>query len=111
MHSRAMALRSPAVMSMSISRPGRVLGHLAGQAEQLVGLLAHGADDDDHDLVAPPAGAGDVVGDLADALGVGDGRAAELLDDESHRGVRLPSSGNLPQAAQPGGWSGLTRGK
>ena len=28
MHSRAMALRSPAVMSMSISRPGWVVGHL-----------------------------------------------------------------------------------
>ena len=41
---------------MSISRPGPDLGHLAGQPEQLVGLLAHGADDDD-DLVAVPHGA------------------------------------------------------
>ena len=38
-----------------------------------------------HDLVAPALpGAGDVVGDLPDALGVGDRRAAELLHDEAH---------------------------
>ena len=36
-----MALRSPAVMSMSISRPGRVSETSRGQAQQLVGLLAH----------------------------------------------------------------------
>ena len=38
-----MALRSPAVISMSISRPGRVSDTWRGQVEQLVGLLAHGA--------------------------------------------------------------------
>ena len=51
MHTRAMAMRSPAVISMSISRPGRVLGHLVGQGDQLVGLLAHGRHDHD-DVVA-----------------------------------------------------------
>ena len=44
MHSSAMALRSPAVISMSISRPGWAATPAFGEAEQLVGLLAHGAD-------------------------------------------------------------------
>ena len=57
------------------------LGHLAGEPDQLVGLLAHGADDDD-DVVAAALGARDVVGDLPDALRVGDGGPAELLDHE-----------------------------
>ncbi len=83
MHSSAMVLRSPAVSSMSISRPGRVRDTSSARRDQLVGLLAHGADDDD-DVVALPARAGDVVGDGADAVGVGDRRAAELLDDEGH---------------------------
>ena len=69
-----------------------------GQAEQLVGLLAHGADDHD-DLVAPAAGAGDVVGDLADALGVGDRRAAELLDEQRHGRERYRAAG--PSQAVP----------
>ena len=56
---------------------------VVGEAQELVGLLAHGADDHD-DVVAAALGAGDVVGDLADALGVGDRRAAELLDDQGH---------------------------
>ena len=83
MHSSAVALRSPAVISMSISRPGRVSLTSDGQAQQLVGLLAHGADDDD-DVVAPALGARDVIGHRPHAIGVGDRGATELLDDESH---------------------------
>ena len=98
MHSSAMALRSPAVMSMSISRPGRTCGHVAGQAEQLVGLLAHGADHD-HDLVAVAHGARHVVRDLADAIGIGDRRAAELLDDEGHGS--LNATGGRPRRTNP----------
>ena len=51
------ALRSPAVMSMSISRAGGVVRDLAGQVEQLVGLLAHGRHDQGH-VVAPRADSG-----------------------------------------------------
>src|SRR5690606_38265269 len=57
--------------------------HLGREADELVGLLAHGADHHD-DLVAAADGARDVVGDLADAVGVGHGGAAELLDDQGH---------------------------
>ena len=84
MHSRAMALRSPAVISMSISRPGWVSGHLAGQVEELVGLLAHGGDGHHH-LVAAAHGPGHVVRDGAHAIGVGDGGAAELHHQQGHR--------------------------
>jgi hypothetical protein len=51
--------------------------------EQLVGLLAHGRDHD-HDLVAALERARDVIRDLTDAVGIGNGRATELLDDETH---------------------------
>ena len=93
MHSSAVALRSPAVISMSISRPGRMFDTSPARRMQLVGLLAHGADDDD-DVVAAAPGAGDVVGHLPDALGVGDRRAAELLDDERHGGERYRRAGS-----------------
>ncbi len=56
---------------------------LVREGDQLVGLLAHGAHDDD-DVVAPLVRPGDVVGDGADALGVGDRRSAELLHEEGH---------------------------
>ena len=62
--------------------PARAGGRdLGGQVEQLVGLLAHGADDDDH-LVAAPAGPGHVVGHGAYAIGVGDRGAPELLHEQ-----------------------------
>ena len=83
MHSSAMALRSPAVISMSISRPGLGVGHLAGQVQQLVGLLAHGGDRHHH-LVAVADGPGHVVGHGADAVGVRDGGAAELHHHQGH---------------------------
>ena len=44
--------------------------HLRRQVQQVVGLLAHGADDH-HDLVAVAPGAGDVVGHGPDAVRVG----------------------------------------
>ena len=84
MHISAMALRSPAVMSMSISRPGAVGDTALAEAQQLVGLLAHGADDE-HDLVAVATGERHVVGDLAHPVGIGDRGAAELLDHQCHR--------------------------
>ena len=75
---------------------GPGLGDLAGQVEQVVGLLAHGRDDH-HDLVAPAHGAGHVVGDLADALGVGDRGATELLHDEGHGAATVPAGRRGPQ--------------
>ena len=68
-----------------------------GQAEQLVGRVAHRGHDDD-EVVAGGALARDPAGDPLDAVGVGDGRAAELLDDEGgrhrpgHSTVRVPRS-------------------
>ncbi|MEJ7702702.1 MAG: hypothetical protein WKF47_03065 [Geodermatophilaceae bacterium] len=45
--SRAIEIRSPAVSSMSISRPGGSGRHLLGEVEQLVGGVAHRRDDHD----------------------------------------------------------------
>ena len=61
--------------------------HLAGQPQQLVGLLAHGRDHEDH-LVATPHGAGNVIGHLAHAIRIRDRGASELLDDECHGAPR-----------------------
>ena len=54
-----------------------------GQLEQVVGAAPHCADHDD-DIVAASARPHHVIGNGADAVGVGDGGAAELLYDESH---------------------------
>ena len=57
------------------------------EAEQLVRGVAHRRDDDD-EVVAGGALAGDPTGDPLDAVGVGHGGAAELLDDEGGGQVR-----------------------
>ena len=108
MHSRAVALRSPAVMSMSISRPGRTLdtspARRSSSSVSLPMALTTTTTSSPRRWVR-----GDVVGDLADALGVGDGGAAELLDDEGHGPSRyrrppIPvSAGALPGSDQSGG--------
>ena len=59
-------------------------GDVVGEAQELVGLLAHGRHDE-HDVGATTLGADGVLGDLADPVGVGDGRAAELLDGDHAR--------------------------
>ena len=83
------------------------LGHVGGEPDELVGLLAHRAHDDD-DVVTAALGASYVVGDLTDPLRVGDRRAAELLYDQGHgrgRYRRLPSAhelvGPLPSTSAP----------
>ena len=76
-------MRSPALMSMSSSRRSGLGRDVVGQAEQVVGGLAHGADHHDH-VVALALGVHDVIGDGADAVGVGHRGAAVLLDDETH---------------------------
>ena len=68
---------------MSISRAAGLLDDIVGEALEVVGRLAHGRDDDD-DVVAAAAGAHDVLGDGTDPVGVGDRRAAELLDEQAH---------------------------
>ena len=86
----AIDTRSPVVSSMSSSRPGCDLRHAVGERDEVVGGLAHRADDH-HDLVATASGEGDVLGDGTHAVGVGDGCAAVLLDDQGHGLDRLPS--------------------
>ena len=89
---------------------GRVARHLVGEPLEVVGGLAHRRDDD-HDVVAVAPGAHDVLGDGADAVGVGDRRAAELLHEQAHDrpwyreappAILRPHSrvGRLPRRAQ-----------
>ena len=54
-----------------------------GQADQVVGRLAHGAHHGHH-LGALAPGAGDVIGHGADAVGVADRGPSEFLDDHRH---------------------------
>ena len=63
--------------------PGLGRRHVVGQRDQVVGRLAHRRDHDD-DVVAVAAGERHVLGDGPDAVGVGDRRAAVLLDDQGH---------------------------
>ena len=65
----------------------RLVGDRGGQGEELVGRVAHRADDDDELRAGCPL-AGDPPGDALDPVRPGDRRAAELLDDEGgcHQG-------------------------
>ena len=84
-------------------------GRLAHPADELVGGAGHGRDDDG-DLVAGIHLALDVARHVADALDVGDGRAAELHDNNSHRVSRLRP---IPKFAEfaAGTWSELRNHK
>ena len=75
---------------------GWLAGHLVGEVQEVVGGVAHGGDDHDH-LVAGVAGLGHSPGDPADAVGIGDRRAAELLDNEAH--AFLSRTGTCPVRA------------
>ena len=72
---------SPVATTASYSRASCSSGGLAHPGDQLVGDAGHGRDDDG-DLVAGVDLALDVARDVADALDVGDRRAAELHDHE-----------------------------
>ena len=72
---------SPVARSMSSSRSSGVVGDRGGQAEQLVGRVAHRRDDDD-EVRAGGALAGDPPGHPPDPIGVGEAGATELLNDE-----------------------------
>ena len=62
----------------------RVLGHVVGQPDEVVGGLAHRRDDHDH-LVALAMGPDDVLGDGPDPVGIRDRGPAVLLDDRLAR--------------------------
>ena len=82
MHNSDIEMRSPAVSSMSISRPPGCVATSSREADEVVGGLAHRRDHD-HDVVAAAAGARDVIGDGPDAVGIRDRGSAELLDDDA----------------------------
>jgi hypothetical protein len=83
MASSAIEIRSPAVSSMSSSRPGGQRRHLLRQVEQLVGVVAIALHDHD-DVAAGLLGGHDPLGHPLDALGVGHRRATVLLHDQAH---------------------------
>jgi hypothetical protein len=62
---------------------GRLVADLARELEQVVGDVTHGADHRD-DLISAVLAADDAASDIADALGIADGRAAVFLDDKGH---------------------------
>ena len=67
------------------------VGDRGGERDQLVGGVAHRRDDD-HEVHAGGALTGDPPGDAPDAVGVGERRATEFLDDEGrgHDGAFYP---------------------
>ena len=81
---------------MSISRADGVALTFAGQLDQLVGLVAAGADDH-HDLVAGPLGRHGPRGRRPNLRRIRDARPAEFLNDQRH-GVST-TSGNKQSIA------------
>ena len=75
---------------VELARVGLV-GDRRGEGEQLVGGVAHRGDDDD-EVGAGRALARDPPRDAPDPVGIGEGRAAELLHDEGGRHIRRNSS-------------------
>src|SRR5579871_1269970 len=76
----------------------RVMQHrrLAAQTHELVGGAGHGRDHDGH-VVSGVDLTLDVAGDVADAVDIGDGRAAELHDEPGHEArVSLTDAGETP---------------
>ena len=92
---------------VELARVGLV-GDRRGEAEQLVGGVAHRGHDDD-EVAAGGALAGDPAGDALDAVGVGDGRATELLDDERAQASAAHSSGASSGARRDGPSTALAR--
>ena len=86
-HERAADVLAGGEQEVHLARVG-VVRDGGRQVEQVVGRVAHGADDDD-EVCAGATVAGDPPGDVADALGIGERRAAVLLDDERGHGRSL----------------------
>ena len=79
----------------------RGLGDLPGEGDQVVGGLAHRRHDD-HDVVAVALGDLHVLRHGPHAIGVGDRRAAVLLDDQRHGAASLQvAAWGRPGADQP----------
>ena len=102
MVSSAIEMRSPAVSSMSISRPPGCAATSCARRTRSSVCLAHRRDDDHH-VVAGSAGAHDVVGHRLDAVGVGDRRPAELLDEQGHGEPGYRGPGPAPEELWPHG--------
>ena len=101
MHNNAMDTRSPGGEE-HVELARRLHGaHVARQAQQVVGRLAHGAHDHDHVGALAP-GPGDVVGHGAHPLGVAHRRPAELLHHQRHVS-KLPGVRTGPHPRAPGG--------
>ncbi len=79
-------MRSPVESSMSISRGSGVVETSSADGDQLVGRLAARGEHGD-DLLALLARLDDPARGALDALGVGDGRAAELHHDGAGHGL------------------------
>ena len=107
-----MVVCSPVARSTSSSRSEGAGGNLVRELDETVGDARHRRDDDD-DAVARALGVDDAPGDVADALGVADGGAAVLLDEQAHeRGIigakresTLAAAGPVAQAATSQGLS------
>ncbi len=84
----------------------RVVGDGAGKGEELVGRIAHRRDDD-HQVAAGRPLTGDTRGDAPDPVGVGYGRATELLHDERFRHGGHSISRRQPVPTPRGGTAGL----
>jgi hypothetical protein len=65
-----------------------VLGDRVGECDQVVGCLSHRRDDHD-DVVASALGERDVFGDRANAIRIGNRRAAIFLNDQCHENQML----------------------
>ena len=98
---------SPVASRTSSSRGSGLVGDGRGEAQQLVGRVAHRRHDDD-EVVAGRAFARDAPGDALDAVRAGDRRAAELLDDEGggHSPGILP-----PPVPAPPSWATVSAGR
>jgi hypothetical protein len=94
--SRPMVTCSPVAQIVQFARIGAGLNFL-GQCDQLVGFAAH-CGNDHHHLMALRVEPGNALGDILDALGISDRRAAVFLNNQRHGFIRL-NVGNMKKEA------------
>ena len=90
-HERAADVLAGGEQQVHLARV-RVVRDGGGQLEQVVGRVAHGADDDD-EVAAVATVSRDARGDVADALSIRKRGAAVLLDDELRAWSRVYARG------------------